>query len=447
MTGSSPQSPRRPRRSFPHWPAFRHGPGGSIVVDMPTGASEHRQPGTKPVLVTVDDVRAARERIAGVLRPTPVDRSDTLSRLTGRPVLLKPEHRQRTGSFKIRGAYNRIAGLEPGTEVVAASAGNHAQGVALAATLTGHRATIFMPASAPLPKIDATTGYGATVQLGGETVDDCIVAAKRFGEERGAVFVPPFDDPLIIAGQGTIGLELAEEAPEAETVVVAVGGGGLISGIAAALAALRPGARVVGVEPSGAACMLASVQAGHCVALERVSTMADGIAVKTVSPLTLAHVHAFVHDLVTVTEEEISQALLLLLERAKAVVEPAGAVTLAAVLAGKVPGSGPVVTVLSGGNVDPLLLIKVIDHGLSTAGRYVVLRVVLDDRPGALAGLTADVARLGLNVLEVEHHRSGLDLDMEQVEVRLTLETRNTIHSDEVVADLKLRGYKVEPAR
>jgi threonine dehydratase len=414
---------------------------------MATRASEHREPTADPVLVTVADVRAARERIAGVLRPTPTGVSDTLSRLLGRPILLKPEHLQRTGSFKIRGAYNRISRLEPGTRVVAASAGNHAQGVALAATLTGHEAVIFMPASAPLPKVDATTDYGATVRPGGETVDDSILAAKRFAAEHGAVFVPPFDDPLIIAGQGTIGLELLEEAPEVETVVVSVGGGGLISGISATLASLRPDVRVIGVEPVGAACMGASLQAGHCVQLERVVTMADGIALKSPSPLTLAHVRAYVHELVTVTEEEISQALLLLLERAKAVVEPAGAATLAAIIAGKVPGSGPVAAVLSGGNIDPLLLIKVIDHGLSAAGRYVVLRVILVDRPGALASLTADLARLGLNVLEVEHHRSGLVLDMEQVEVRLTLETRNRIHSDEVVADLKRRGYTVEPIR
>jgi threonine dehydratase len=192
--------------------------------------------------------------------------------------------------------------------------------------------------------------------------------------------------------------------------------------------------------------MHASVEAGQCVGLDRVVTMADGVALKAPSPLTLAHVRAHVHDLVTVTEDEISQALLLLLERVKAVVEPSGAAALAAVLAGKVPGTGPAAVVLSGGNVDPLLLIKVIDHGLSAAGRYVVLRVILEDRPGALAGLTAEVARLGLNVLEVNHHRSGMDLDMEQVEVRLTLETRNAIHSDEVIADLKRRGYTVEPA-
>jgi threonine dehydratase len=436
------------RRHAPPRPgSFRRGLLGGIVVGMQPRASEHDQPSPEPALVTVDDVREARERVAGVLRPTPASISEPLSRLTGRPIVLKPEHLQRTGSFKIRGAYNRISRLEPGTEVVAASAGNHAQGVALAATLTGHRATIFMPSSAPLPKVDATTGYGATVKLGGEAVDDCIAAAKRFAAEQGAVFVPPFDDPLIIAGQGTIGLELADEAPEAETVVVAVGGGGLISGISVTLAQLRPDVRVVGVEAEGAACMRESLDQGHCVGLKGVSTMADGIAVKSPSPLTLAHVRACVHDLVTVTEEEISQALLLLLERAKAVVEPAGATTLAAILAGKVPGSGPVVAVLSGGNVDPLLLIKVIDHGMSAAGRFVALRVVLEDRPGALAALTTEVARLGLNVLSVEHHRSGLDLAMEQVEVRLTLETRNTIHSDEIVADLHSLGYKVEPIR
>src|SRR5919197_2005437 len=215
-----------------------------------------------------------------------------------------------------------------------------------------------MPSSAPLPKVDATTGYGATVRLGGEAVDDCIVAAERFAAEHGAVFVPPFDDPLIIAGQGTVGLELAEEAPEAETVVVSVGGGGLIAGVGAALAATRPGVRLLGVEATGAASMRASLDAGRCVRLARLNTMADGIAVKSPSARTLAHVQAYVEDVVTVSEEEISQALLLLVERAKAVVEPAGAVILAALLAGKVGGTGDVVVVLSGGNVDPLLLIK-----------------------------------------------------------------------------------------
>jgi threonine dehydratase len=413
---------------------------------METRAVEHPPVGGQR-LVTVEDVRSARACIAGVVRPTPVDRSETLGALAGREVILKPEHRQRTGSFKIRGAYNRISRLAPGTPVVAGSAGNHAQGVALAAKLTGHPATIFMPVNAPLPKVEATMNYGATVRIGGQAVDDCIASAKDLCEVEGAVFVPPFDDPLIIAGQGTIGLELAEEAPEAGTVVVPIGGGGLISGIAAALAAVRPDVRVVGVEAAGAASMLASLEAGRCVRLERLSTMADGIALKSPSPLTLAHVQGLVDDVVTVGEEEISQALLLLLERAKAVVEPSGATALAAVLSGKVGGDDPVVVLLSGGNVDPLLLTKVIDHGLSAAGRYVALRVVVDDTPGNLAALTAEVARLGLNVLSVEHHRSGLDLELDKVEIRLTLETRNAIHSGEIVADLERLGYQVHPIR
>jgi threonine dehydratase len=414
---------------------------------MGTRVVEHPPLGGDQRLVTIDDIRAAGERVAGVIRPTPVDRSETLSALAGRPVILKPEHRQRTGSFKIRGAFNRISRLPPGTPVVAGSAGNHAQGVALAAKLTGHPATIFMPVNAPLPKVEATRNYGATVEMGGHAVDDCIASAKDLCRDGEAVFVPPFDDPLIIAGQGTVGLELASEAPEAETVVVPIGGGGLISGIAAALAAIRPEVRIVGVEAAGAPTMAASLEAGRCVRLERLHTMADGIALKSPSPLTLAHVQAHVEDVVLVDEEEISQALLLLLERAKAVVEPSGATALAAVLAGKVGGSGPVVALLSGGNVDPLLLTKVIDHGLSAAGRYVALRLVIDDTPGNLAALTSEVARLGLNVLSVEHHRSGLDLDLDEVEIRLTLETRNAIHSGEIVADLERAGYQVQPVR
>ena len=398
------------------------------------------------MLVGLDEIRGARERVGHVLRPTPVDRSDSLSRLAGRPILLKPEHLQRTGSFKIRGAYNFVSRLPEGVEAVAASAGNHAQGVALAASLTGHRATIFMPANASLPKVEATRGYGAVVVLGGEDVDACIVAAVTYAAEQGATFVPPFDDPLVIAGQGTVGLELAEEAPAAETVVVPVGGGGLIAGIAAALAHVQPGVRVVGVEPAGAASMRAALDGGRPVALERVDTMADGIAVRSCSELTLAHVRAHVAGIVTVGEEDISRAVLLLLERAKAVVEPAGAAALAAVLAGKVDGDGPVVAILSGGNVDPLLLVRLIEHGLSAAGRYLVVRIVVDDRPGALARVTAAVADMGLNVLSVEHHRSGVRLPLDQVEVVLTLETRDPEHSGQVLARLRDEGYRVESA-
>jgi len=398
-------------------------------------------------LVSLEDLRAARERVAPVKRPTPIDRSDSLTKLVGRTVYLKPEYLQRTGSFKIRGAYNRISRLPAGQPVVAASAGNHAQGVALAASLTGRASTIYMPVSSPLPKIEATKAYGATVRLAGDSVDDAIAIAKATCEAVGATFVPPFDDPLIIAGQGTVGLELAEEVPDAETVLVPVGGGGLIAGVATALAHCRPGTRVIGVQAAGCASLRASLDAGHVAPIKRPGTMADGIAVKSVSELTLAHAQAYVHDVLTVTEEEISSALVLLLERAKAVVEPAGAAALAALLAGKVPGTGPVVAVLSGGNIDPLLLTKVIDHGLSAAGRYVVLRVVVPDRPGVLASLTAEVAKLGLNVLSVEHHRSGLGLHLAEVEIQLTVETRNSMHTDEIVGDLNAAGFDARVVR
>lgn len=396
-------------------------------------------------MITLADIRAARQRVAPVVRATPVDTSATLSRLAGRTVLFKPEHLQRTGSFKIRGAYNFISQLAREDEVVAASAGNHAQGVALAATLTGRRSTIFMPVNAPLPKVEATKGYGAHVRLEGDVVDDCFLAAAGFARSTGATYVPPFDDPLVIAGQGSVGLEIAEESPDVEVVVVPVGGGGLIAGIATALAHTRRSVRVIGVEAAGAAAMKPAMAAGRSVTVDTVATMADGIAVRRVSDLTLAHVRAYVDDVVTVTEEEISRALLLLIERSKAVVEPAGAVGLAAILSGRVPGNGPALAVLSGGNVDPLLLMKLIDHGLSAAGRYLLLRVVLGDRPGALAALTTAVARMGLNVLDVEHHRSGLHLGLHEVEVLVTLETRDPEHRSDVVARLLEAGFRVEP--
>ena len=400
-------------------------------------------------MIGLSDLEAARERVKAVVRPTLVEHSHSLSRLAGRPVLLKPEHRQRTGSFKVRGAYNFLAALGDGEapDVVAWSAGNHAQGVALAASLTGRRATVFMPATASLPKVDATRGYGATVRLTGQSVDECRAAADEYAAETGAVIVPPFDHELVIAGQGTIGLELAEEAPEATTVVVPIGGGGLISGVAAALSAMKPGCRVVGAEPAGAATMRTSLDAGECVTLSSLSTMADGIAVKRASDLTLGYVTALVDDVVTVDEDEISRALLLVLERAKSLVEPAGAVALAAILAGKVGGEGPALAILSGGNVDPQLLTRLIDHGLSAAGRYLILRVVLRDLPGALASLAADIAGLGLNVLDVAHHRAGVGLAFDEVELRLTLETRDPRHRHQVVTALADAGYRVDLIR
>ncbi len=398
-------------------------------------------------MITLADVVAARQRVAPIVRPTPVRASDSISRLAGRPVLLKPEHQQRTGSYKVRGAYNRISRLAEGVDVVAASAGNHAQGVAFAAGATGRTATIFMPVGASLPKIDATRSYGAEVRLVGGLVDDTLLAAAAYAAETGAVLIPPFDDPHIIAGQATVGLELAEEAPEAEVVVVPVGGGGLLAGVATALAHTRPGTRIVGVEAEGAAAMQAAVAARRPVVLDHVATMADGIAVRCVSELTLSHALAYVDEVVTVTEEEISSALLLLLERAKAVVEPSGAVGLAAVLAGRVAGRGQACCILSGGNVDPLLLMKLIHHGLSAAGRYLVLRVVVADQPGQLARLTGRLAELGLNVLDVEHHRYGTGAALDEVEVLLTLETRGPHHASEIAAALADAGARVEVVR
>lgn len=392
-------------------------------------------------LVAIEQIEEAQARLASVLRPTPVEASDTLTRFLGRDVLVKPEFRQLTGSFKIRGATNRIALAPPGAEVVAASAGNHAQGVARAARLSGRRATIFMPESAALPKVEATRADGADVRLEGEVVDECLALARTYAAETGATLIHPFDDPAIIAGQGTVGLEIAREYDGAPTVVIPVGGGGLIAGISAALRARMPACRIIGVEAEGAAAMRASVDAGSIVTLNKISTIADGIAVKSPSALTLAHVDAFVDDIVTVSDDQVAEALILLLERVKAVVEPAGAVGLAALVAGKLAGTGPVLLVLSGGNVDPLLLTRLIEHGMSAAGRYMLIHVVLNDRPGALAGLTSAVAEMDLNVIEVEHHRVGLRIGVDKVEVALTVETRDPGHATQVIAALRQRGY------
>ena len=394
-------------------------------------------------LVDLGDIEAARRLLEGVVRTTPAVMSHSLSRRVGRPVWLKPEQLQRTGSFKIRGAYTLLSGLPAGTPVVAASAGNHAQGVALAASLLGMSATIFMPTSVSLPKLQATESYGATVQLGGTSVADAIDAARRHAADTGAVFVPPFDDPRIIAGQGTIGLELLDEVPDLEAVAVVIGGGGLCSGVAAAVKQVRPTVRTIGVMAVGADSMARSVAASEPVCVEP-RTIADGIALREPSPLTLAHVQAFVDHLVAVPDDAIARAVLLLAERAKAVVEPAGAAAMAAVLDGLVLGDGPVAVVVSGGNIDALLLTKLLEFGLGASGRYLRLVIVLDDRPGALAGLTELVADLGLNVIDVEHHRAGLRLPLGGVEVVMTVETRDHDHRTEVVRQLRGAGHTVE---
>jgi threonine dehydratase len=393
-------------------------------------------------LVTLADVRDADRRIRGVLRATPLSRIEAIDALCGGSLFLKEEQRQRTGSFKIRGAFNRVSRLPRGSSVVAASAGNHAQGVALAARLRGLPATIFMPDASSLPKVRSTRDYGADVRYAGDTVDDAVIAALAFADETGAVYVPPFDDRLVIAGQGTLALELASDAAEATTVVVPVGGGGLIAGIAAAYAELAPHVRVVGVEAEGAAALRESLAAGEVRTLRSVATIADGIAVKSPSELTLAHAQRFVDEVVTVTDEEIGDALVALLERAKAVVEPSGAAALAAVLSGRVPvGPEPIVVLLSGGNVDPLLLSRLIEHGLTVGGRYMRLRIDMRDRPGSLATVTRILADLGLNVLDVEHHREGVaKRDVDQVELAVTVETRGPAHREECLRALRDLG-------
>jgi threonine dehydratase len=377
------------------------------------------------------DIEAARARLEGVARITPVYRSDTLSRLVGREVHLKAENLQRTGSFKIRGAYNRISTLEA-DEVVAASAGNHGQAVAWAAREIGARARIFMPQDAPMAKVDATRHYGAEVELVGTSLESALEAAKTYVDEHGATFVHPFEDPVVIAGQGTIGLELAEQVPEIETAIIPIGGGGLASGIALALRALKPGVRIVGVQAAG------TLPGGPGF------TIADGIAVKKPGELTMSILEHVLDDMVAVTDEEISEAIVYLLERTKLVVEGAGAVVIAALMTGKAGGSGTVVPLLSGGNIDATLLLAVMRHGLAVAGRYLVLRTRVPDRPGELAKLLTLLGEAHVNVVEVEHQRETADLPVGDTGVELTLLTRDPAHCDEIVALLGRLGYPAE---
>ena len=395
-------------------------------------------------LVSLDDVRAAAELLRGVARLTPMESSRVLSERVGGPVLLKCENLQRTGSFKIRGAYVRISRIAPEVRargVVAASAGNHAQGVALASQLLGCSATIFMPVGAPLPKIEATSAYGATVRLEGVTVDETLRIAAAYADRVGGTLIHPFDHADVIAGQGTVGLELLEQCPDVRTVVTCTGGGGLVSGVAVAVKALRPDVEVVAAQAEGAAAWPASLAAGAPVALERLRTMADGIAVGLPGVIPYEHVSALVDRVVTVSDEAISRALVLMLERAKLVVEPAGAAGVAAVMDEPHGFEPPVVAIVSGGNIDPLLLGKVIRHGLVAAGRYPHLRVRIPDNPGSLARLLDALAATGANVLDVEHLRTETELSLDDVEVGLQLETRGHEHSAEVVRALKSRGY------
>ena len=376
------------------------------------------------------DIEQARARIEGIARVTPVYGSETFSRRAGREVWLKAENLQRTGAFKVRGAVNKMKTLteaERAAGVVAASAGNHGQAVAWAAREAGISATVFMPLDAPMSKVDATKNYGAHAELEGARFEDAMAAANEFVETTGATFVHPFEDPVVIAGQGTIGLELAEQVASAETVVIPVGGGGLASGIALALRAVKPDVKIVGVQAG---------LSGF--------TIADGIYVKALGKLTTSILDEVLDEMIDVSDEEISEAIVLLLERSKLVVEGAGAVGVAALLAGKIGGTGPVAIVLSGGNIDPTLLISVMRHGLTLAARYLVVRTRLADRPGELIKLLTLVAQERVNVVSVEHHREGMDLPIGETEVELTLVTRDDEHCEALLVAMGEWGYVVE---
>ena len=397
-----------------------------------------------PLLVGSDDVVAARKLLRDVISETPVVHSRVLSEAVSGPVYLKCENLQRTGSFKVRGAYVRISRLsdaERARGVVAASAGNHAQGVAFAAGLLGCAATVIMPEGAPLPKVEATRGYGAKVVLTGTCVEDALAEALAYAEQTGAVFIHPYDHPDVVAGQGTVGFEIVEQCPQVRTVVVPVGGGGLAAGVTVAVKGLDPSVSVVGVQAEAVAPYPGSLAAGRPVPVRAAPTMADGIAVSRPGEVPFAIMSALADRVVTVTEESLSRGLLLCLERAKQVVEPAGAAGVAALLEHARDFAPPVVVVLSGGNIDPLLLSKLLRHGLTAAGRYLAFRCRLTDHPGSLATLLGDLADLGANVLEIGHERLGPRLHVDEAEVIVVVETRGPEHCDEVIGALRTAGY------
>jgi threonine dehydratase len=396
------------------------------------------------VTISAAEIARAADLLHDVVAPTPLEYSRWLSELVGGDVFLKCENLQRTGSFKLRGAYVRMARLskkERARGVVAASAGNHAQGVALAAQLLGIRATVFMPHGAPIPKEKATRAYGADVRFVGTSIDDCLKAAREFEAETGAILIHPFDHPDIVAGQATAGLEIVEQCPQVRTVVVPTGGGGLIAGIASAMQRDGMPIEVVGVQAKGAAAYPASLEAGEPIQLEKMATMADGIAVGLPGTVPFAAIQQHVSEVLTVGEDSLSKALLLVLERAKLVVEPAGAAAVAAVLDQPKRFKPPVVVVLSGGNIDPLLLMRVLRHGMAAAGRYLSLRVRIPDTPGGLATLLTRLAEVEANIIEVLHERISETLNLDEVEVALQLEMRGEEHRERVLASLTGNGY------
>ena len=395
--------------------------------------------------VTLGMILEARERLKGVAQRTGMVQFKALCD-EHTQVYLKTEDLQSTGSFKVRGAYIKIASLTPeerGCGVIASSAGNHAQGVALAAKAFGVPATIVMPAGAPLSKVMATRELGATVVLHGSVYDDAYAEACRLQKETGATFIHPFDDPMVIAGQGTIGLEIMDDLPDVNTIVVPIGGGGLASGVAAAVKMLHPNVRVVGVQAAGAAGMKASLEAGHVVELDSAKTIADGIAVKHPGELTFALCRQYLDEIVTVDDDEIAQAILCLMERGKMVAEGAGAAPVAAIINRKLDVSGKVAAVISGGNIDVTMLSRIIEKGLLRAGRVSKLRILMQDRPGQLEQVSRIIGSNGANVMAVHHDRTDVDLDIRDAILEITMETQDRAHAGRIIQALREAGFTV----
>ena len=398
--------------------------------------------------LTLHDIHLAQATIGHLVHETPLLSAHSLGQLADCQLFLKAENLQRAGSFKIRGATNKISHLSPALKakgVVAASAGNHAQGVALAARGFGIPCTIVMPTAASIPKVEATRGYGATIVLHGRDYDEAEQHARQVMRERDLTFIHAFDDAEVMAGQGTIGLELLREMEDVDIVVVPVGGGGLAGGIALAMKETRPGVTIVGVQARASAAFVDSYRAGRLVTVTGTPTIADGIAIGRPGGLTFPLVARYIDDMVVVDEEDITLAMVLLLERSKLLGEGAGAVGVAAVLGGKVQVAGKkVVVVLSGGNVDPNLVARALEHGLAHAGRYLVIRLLLEDRPGHLSKLLGIVAGSQANVLDIDHLRHGPTVPLGYVEVQLTLETRDWTHAEEVRDRLRNAGYELD---
>ena len=401
--------------------------------------------------ISLEEIKQAANKLTGVINSTELMRSSTFSRLTNNKIYLKPENLQRTGSFKIRGAYNKISHLtaeEKSAGVIASSAGNHAQGVALAATESGIESTIVMPEQAPIAKVTATKNYGAQVILQGQVYDDAYAHAKKLQQKTGATFIHPFDDPKIIAGQGTIGLEILNELPAVDIILVPIGGGGLISGTAIAAKSLKPEIEIIGVESATAASMQSSLQQGRVSSLSSANTIADGIAVKRPGDLTYNLCEKYLDGVVTVTDDEVANAILMLLERSKLTVEGAGAVAVAALLNNKLDVRDKnIVAVLSGGNIDVNMIARIIERGLVKAGRRIRLQTNLPDKPGNLQVLLAKIAELGANVIAVEHHRYQPNVNIDQTEVELELETRHEEHAQEIRESLQENGYQVRTVK